>query len=299
MGARAVPQLILGLVLAIWSTAVLAHHAGAQTVWSEILALLLAASGVIYAVGVAKLWCKAGLGRGIRRVEVTRFAASWLVLAIALSAPVDALSDRSFAAHMAEHELLMVIAAPLLVMSRPLAAFAWAMPARVARTVKVLAGGIWRPLTTPVGAWSTHAVALWLWHIPVLFAAAQADPTLHVLQHACFFVSALLFWWIVLASTGRAGVAMLALFTTMLHTSALGMLITFAPEPWYPPEESILGFTALEDQQLGGLIMWVPGGLVYVAAGLAVVAGWLTGQRARAQVCYGENTILSSRKSRA
>lgn len=293
------PQLIFGLTLVFCSTAVLAHHAGAETAWSEVLALLLGTSAVIYGMGVTKLWRKAGLGRGIRRREVTRFAAGWLILAIALSAPVDALSERSFAAHMAEHELLMVIAAPLLVMSRPLAAFAWAMPTRIVRTVTVLTGGIWRPLTTPVGAWGTHAAALWLWHIPVLFAAAQADPTLHVLQHACFFVSALLFWWIVLASPGSAGIAMLLLFTTMLHTSALGMLITFAPGPWYPPEKSILGFTALEDQQLGGLIMWVPGGLVYVAAGLAVAAGWLAGQRAREQVFYRDNTILSSRDSRA
>jgi len=270
-------QLIAGLALAFCSTAVLAHQADAESAWPEVLALLLATSGVIYAVGVAKLWRKAGRGRGVRRGEVMRFAAGWLVLAIALSAPVDTLSEHSFAVHMAQHEFLMVVAPPLLVMSRALPAFAWAVPVRIVRTLTMLAGGSWRALTTPVGAWSAHAAALWLWHIPAMFAAAQADPTLHVLQHACFFVSALLFWWIVLASPGRTGVAMLSLFTTMMHTSALGMLITFAPRPWYVPAEAATwGFTGLEDQQLGGLIMWVPGGLVYVAAGLAVAAGWLT-----------------------
>ena len=76
---------------------------------------------------------------------------------------------------------------------------------------------------------------------------------------------------------------MLSVFTTMLHTGALGALLTLAPHPWYlaPTQPTVLGLSALEDQQLGGLIMWVPGSLAYLVAGLVLVAGWLSPVRAR------------------
>jgi cytochrome c oxidase assembly factor CtaG len=190
---------------------------------------------------------------------------------------------------MLQHELLMVVVAPLLVLARPLEAWAWALPAATRRALAAFSRGrvvrsAWRALTTPIGAWSVHALALWIWHLPLLFVAALSDPALHVLQHACFFASALAFWWAVFGRGLRApdAASVACLFTTMLHTSALAALLTFAPSAWYahgvvPP----FGLTTLEDQQLGGLVMWVPGGLAYVVAGLAIVGSWLTASRAR------------------
>jgi putative membrane protein len=253
--------------------------------WPTVLATLLAASVVLYAVGVARLWRRAGVGRGIRRVEVARFSGGWLLLAAALAPPMDSLADRSFAVHMVQHELLMVAAAPLLVLSRPLQALVWALPARVRSKVAFVPRGPWRVLTAPASAWSVHALALWAWHIPLLFLAALANPPLHVLQHTCFFLSAFAFWWVVLGRRVPDATAVACLFTTMLHTSALAVLLTFAPAPWYAQDAPIpFGLTALEDQQLGGLVMWVPGAAAYVVAGLSIVAGWLRQESAQREV---------------
>ena len=108
---------------------------------------------------------------------------------------------------------------------------------------------------------------------------------LHVLQHACFFVSAFAFWWAVFGRRAPDATWVACLFTTMLHTSALAVLLTFAPVPWYAHDAAIpLGLTALEDQQLGGLVMWVPGAFAYVVAKLAIIAGWLRQPRAHRNV---------------
>lgn len=248
------------------------------------LVLLLVAAGGLYALGLMRLWKKAGTGRGIRKRDAICFAAGWLALVAALLTPLDALAARSFMLHMVQHELLMVVAAPLIVVSRPLEAWAWALPRKASRGLTALARV--PVLTEPRGAWCFHAAALWLWHLPLLFHAALADYALHVLQHASFFVSALAFWWAVFGRAARVpdGMSIALLFTTMLHTGALGALITFAPTPWYADRSvaPLFGFTALEDQQLGGLVMWVPGGFAYLIVGLAIVARWLARPEPRA-----------------
>ncbi|HEY2818080.1 MAG TPA: cytochrome c oxidase assembly protein [Casimicrobiaceae bacterium] len=272
----------LALVLACFSCDSAAHGAaGNETGWTLTLALLLSTSAVGYAIGVRRLWRRAGAGRGVRGGHVLRFALGWLVLAVALLSPIDAFADRSFAVHMLQHELLMLVAAPLFVLARPLEAWTWALPQRMRRRAANVAHaswarGGWHAMTSQSGAWCLHASALWIWHVPMLFIAAAANPSLHVLQHTCFLGSALLFWWSVLrdrAGSHAAG-AVLAVFTTMLHTSALGTLLTLAAHPSYiaPGQTTTLGLTALEDQQLGGLIMWVPGSLAYLVAALSIVA---------------------------
>jgi putative membrane protein len=115
----------------------------------------------------------------------------------------------------------------------------------------------------------------------VLFQATLDSEIVHTLQHLSFLGSALLFWWALIH--GREGLlgygaAALYLFTTSVHSGVLGALITFARDVWYPAyarSTESWGLTPLEDQQLGGLIMWIPAGLVYVFAGLMLVAGWM------------------------
>jgi cytochrome c oxidase assembly factor CtaG len=252
--------------------------------WSfePFLTTLLVASALLYARGIGSLWRRAGAGRGIRKLEASRFTLGWIMLALALLSPIDGVAERSFGVHMIQHELLMVVAAPLLVLGRPLEAWAWAFPPALKRSLAGLthAPGLrlaWDWITEPAGAWTFHALALWAWHLPLLFAAALASQTLHVLQHACFFGSALAFWWSVFGRAGREpdGASIASLFTTMLHTGLLGALLTFAPSAWYASQPAFLGLTPLEDQQLGGLVMWVPGSLAYLVAGLAIVARWL------------------------
>jgi putative membrane protein len=201
---------------------------------------------------------------------------------------------------MVQHELLMVVAAPLLVLARPIEAWTWALRQAWRRAL----GGVarlgplraaWRTSTEPIGAWTLHAVVLWAWHMPVLFEGALANEGVHVAQHACFFVSALFFWWSLFArGARRGGVSVASLFTTMMHTSALGALLTFAPTPWYAhyADTAAFGLSALEDQQLGGLVMWVPGGLAYLVAGLTVVAASLGRPHAGSQTLQKLRSIV-------
>ena len=269
--------------------AAFAHHpgSGAAPGWDTWtfepwVSVLLAAAALLYAVGVARLWRRAGAGRGITGAHVRRFAGGWLTLVAALVSPLDAMGGALFSVHMVQHELLMVLAAPLLVTARPLEAWTWGLAPRWRRLIGDLFHArawqaSWRVAVDPLGAWLIHAVILWVWHVPALFGAALAHDGWHALQHASFLASALLFWWSVFAASARSGAGLASVFTTMLHTGGLGALLTFAPSPWYPHYDGTLayGLTALEDQQLGGLVMWVLGALPYFAVGLAIVARWL------------------------
>ena len=212
------------------------------------------------------------------------FFMGWLALAIALVTPLHAAGERSFAAHMAEHELLMLVAAPLLVLSRPVGIALWAFPHRA--RVALSRGGhaaspVWTFVTAPIVATLAQAAVLWLWHAPRLFDLALADPGWHIVQHLCFLVSALLFWWSILAGRGRthAGLAVGCLFFTATVSGALGALMALSNSPWYAGYANsgldAFGLMPAEDQQLAGLLMWVPGGLVHAAAGLALLAGKL------------------------
>jgi len=285
MGTVAVLRLTLAAFLLAAPSLARAHHAdeSLRSAGNELLvAVLLATSLALYALGLARLWERAGVGRGITRSQAVRFGLGWLALYAALLTPIDTGGERLFCVHMVQHELLMVVAAPLLVLGRPLEAWAWGLPpswrvrsAHVAR-VSVL-GRLWYALCEPLGAWCVHFVALWAWHVPRFFAAALESEVVHVLQHASFLASALFFWWAVFGRGVRRpdGASMALVFSTMMHTSALGALLTFAPTPWYPHYVGTTLLSPVEDQQLGGLVMWVPGGLSYLAAGLWIVAGWL------------------------
>ena len=249
------------------------------------VAVPLVTSGLLYAIGLARLWRRAGRGRGITGAQAARFATGWLLLVASLMSPLDALGEWLFSAHMVQHELLMAVAAPLLVLGRPLEAWTWAMPATWRPTLGRIGHARalrapWRLLTDPLGAWTVHAIALWAWHVPPFFRAALAHPALHAVQHACFLGTALLFWWAVFGRGVRqpGGSSLAGLYTTMMHSGALGALLTFAPTVWYgyaAERTEAFRLTPLEDQQLGGLVMWGPGGLAYLVASLFIVAAWM------------------------
>lgn len=248
---------------------------------------LLAISIGLYGVGFVRLDRRGAAGRAARRMQAAAFGAGWSALALVLLSPLGALSAALFSAHMVEHEAMMLVCAPLVILGRPLGIMLWAFPhaARVAfgRAVRSRQwAACWGRLASPLSAWMLHAAALWLWHVPALFEAAVADPVVHTLQHASFLLTALLLWHgIVGAGATRhgSGSAMLSLFTTMVHTGALGALIALAPGIWYPSyieSASALGIDPLHDQQLGGLIMWIPGAVAYLAGALAVASRWVS-----------------------
>lgn len=248
----------------------------------------LVLGGALYILGLVRLWRHAGAGRGVHARRALAFATAWLVTAAALVGPLDALAARLFSAHMLQHEALMVVAAPLFVIGRPLGAWAWALPLAGRRALgRLFHRPAWRTpwlvVTGPLAAWIVHALALWLWHLPAWFEAALASEGIHALQHASFLLAALLYWWSVLGlgAQRNRGAAMASLFTTMIHTSALGALLALSPVAWYPSYGGgtlAFGLDPLEDQQLGGLVMWIPAGFAYVACGLATAAQWLQRQ---------------------
>lgn len=282
----------------VWEHAAFAHHVAGHEAgfWQPdwpVLAILTA-SLWFYSRGVQHLWRTASPGRGVSRGEVACFIAGWLVVAAALMPPIHTLGEMLFSVHMVEHELLMAAAAPLLVLGRPLIAFLWALPQPARRDLGSLSRGqavrrVWLFGTSAFVAWAIHAIALWIWHLPALFEAALASDLVHSLQHLCFLGAALLYWTSLLHrrhdAEGR-GVAVISLFATTLHSSILGALLTLGTVAWYPlygGRSAAWGLTAIEDQQLAGLVMWVPGGLVYMVAALALAAMWLRESETRAR----------------
>jgi putative membrane protein len=246
----------------------------------------LALSAWLYARGLRQLWRRAGVGAGVRTWEAWCYAGGWFALVIALVSPLHPWGRVLFAAHMTQHEILMLIAAPLLVLGRPMAVFLMALPPGPAQDLARASNAptwqsVWQSISNPFSAWLIHAAALWLWHIPALFQATIDNDLIHTLQHVSFLLSALLFWWAVMHGRQKAvayGMGVIYMFTTAMHSGLLGVLITFAATPLYPAyllTTQSWGLTPLEDQQLGGLIMWVPAGFVYVVAALALFAGWL------------------------
>lgn len=224
---------------------------------------------------------------GAYQRQATLFASGWLVMAGALVTPLHAAGERSFAAHMFEHELLMLVAAPLLVLSRPVGIALWALPQRWRMALAALPRRgwfrwAWASIGDPVPATVLQILALWLWHAPVLFDRALQDNGWHIAQHASFVATALLFWNAVLDARvvhGRSAVAIACLFVTAVVGGALGALMALSSSPWYEGYRSLgmspWGLTPVQDQQLAGLLMWVPGGLVHLLAALALLWRWL------------------------
>jgi putative membrane protein len=240
----------------------------------------LAVAALLYAAGAAVLWRRRG--HAVRFWHGVAFNSGWLTLAAALVSPIHWLGERLFTFHMIEHEIVMAISAPLLVLAKPIGTLLWGLPSRLRATAGAWAGhpaarAVWNWLTAGRNATLLHGVAIWLWHAPVFFDAAVANVTIHRLQHLSFLATGLLFWWSVLRRCDY-GVASWNLFITMLHTSVLGALMTLAPHVLYRTQtmhSAEWGLLPLQDQQLAGVIMWIPAGTVYAGAALALAALWI------------------------
>jgi putative membrane protein len=207
-----------------------------------VLALLLAA--------LAFGWWQ---GRRPSLQETRLFATGWMLLFLLFVSPLCALTSALFAARVAHHLVMIGVAVPLLVLSLPCRA----------------------PLLPAGAAALLHALILWFWHAPMPYTAALASDLLFWLMQVTLFGTAWLFWQAVLAPRAASVGILLALLGTVVQMGLLGALITFAPEPLYPPHfltTAPFGLSALEDQQLGGLIMWVPSILPYLIAALALMA---------------------------
>jgi len=274
----AAPALGAGTPGDIWSVAALA--AGGWSVRPEVAAPLLIAA-CAYAVGWWRLRRRGG------SVPAGRVAASGgglLSVFVALSSPLDQMAHASFAAHMVQHLLLIVAAAPLLLLADPFAALFWALPAPVrVGAGRLLRPGtplrrLWRGLTVVSVAWLAHVGAIWFWHLPIAYDAAVADRVVHDLEHLVFFVTAVLFWWPIvqpaprlrarLSHSGRVVYLILA----AMQGALLGLLLAMSPQTWYR------SYPNAEDQSFGGLVMWGIGGAVDMLAVLILIGRYLVSQ---------------------
>jgi putative membrane protein len=277
----------------------LAHAlVGPDGVWGAwpfdpLVVLGVATAAVLYAVGYRRLR-RAGRSSARRAVA---FWAGLAVIAVALVSPLDPLARTLFSAHMAQHLLLMVVAAPLLVVGRPVATSLAALPAapkRTAARARAAVAFVPRALRRPLVAFGVLAVATWTWHAPTLYEAALANAPVHALEHASFVFASMLAWSVALHS-GRRDVLnafgrALFLVACALQGALLGALLVFASAPLYAAHgggPELWGLTALEDQQLAGAVMWIPPSAVYLAAIAVVLVGAFRAMERRADGADG------------
>jgi putative membrane protein len=219
----------------------------------------------------------------------------------ALVSPIDHLSDEFLlSAHMVQHLLLLLAAPPLWLLGIPPDWFANV-------SLKGWPGGLWRRLTRTVAAFLIFNAVLWAWHIPALYDAALLNESVHIFEHLTFLAAAVIGWWPVLGCLPAAAprssypAQIFYLFAMMLSSTALGAYISLARSPIYPfyinappvlnglvlpaltPGPRLWGLSVMDDQQLAGLVMWMPGNMIYFIALMAVVALWMHEQERQAQ----------------
>lgn len=223
--------------------------------------------------------------------RIGAFLAGAAAVATALLPPLDVLASRYLSAHMGQHLLLTLVAAPLLVLGAPLLPLLRALPARVRRAAARLGGralgaaGGWGSGRWLVAATAASVLTLWTWHLPALYQAALRSPALHALQHTLFLVTALAFWWSVAgaARRGAHGAGIAAVFLSGLIGGTLAALVTFSPRLWYPLYTAgAWRMSPLEDQHVAGAMMWVSGGVVHGVAAAVLFVGWLAMSERRA-----------------
>lgn len=214
-----------------------------------------------------------------RFLNVVCFSLGMLVLFICLISPLDALSSQLASAHMTQHMTIMTIAAPLIAFGSPTLIISLGFPGigqALRRRLRLMGKPLYRTSANGLSlSWFLYALTMWGWHYPLLYEAALQNRFVHDLQHISFFGAALLFWKPIVDPLHRprtnGGLAVLYLFTTTLHATILGVFMTVAPTAWYPHYDGLTefwGLTTLEDQQLAGLIMWMPACFAYAAVSI-------------------------------
>jgi putative membrane protein len=211
-----------------------------------------------------------------------------VALGLALLSPLDALSGALASAHMVQHLLLLLVAAPLLALSAPSSAILRGSPLALRR-----ASGHWRRrlglthgnlgvLRHPAAVWLSSVGVIWFWHAAGPYDATLDNQPLHVLEHASFLVTAVLFWQVVVGVRGAArvsgGLGVLLVFAMAMQSVFLSVLLTFARTPWYSGYAQTTapwGLDPLTDQRLAGVIMWIPAGGIYLVVALALLVAWI------------------------
>jgi len=243
----------------------------------------LALTGVVYARGWRGL--RARSRERFPRWRLAAFLAGLASVALAVASPLDAAADRTLAAHMVQHLVLLVVAPPLLLAGAPLVPIVRGLPRGLVRALvrPLLRSPLPRMLTDPRVDWLVIALVMWAWHVPAAFELALHSELWHAVEHACFLAGGLLFWWpVVQPWPSRRRLARWALLPYLLladlQNTALAAVLTFASAPLYPSYAASLGArAALDDQVLAGVVMWVPMSIAYLVPAAVVTVRLLRG----------------------
>jgi cytochrome c oxidase assembly factor CtaG len=211
------------------------------------------------------------------------FHSGTLMLLLALISPLDKLGDEYlFSAHMLQHLFMMFVTPPLWLMGSP----AWLINFILPKQLVALATWI----TRPVAAFFVFTSAMYIWHVPALYNLSQANEGVHIFEHLMYIGASLIGWWPVASQAGSiiskppAPVSMLYLFLMTIPCTALAAILTFSSQPLYPlyvEAPRIIGLSVLEDQHMGGLLMWLPTHMVLLLALGITFFKWLSGNENR------------------
>ncbi len=238
--------------------------------WSTVIGLVCLA--LLYEWGARR----AGIGYGISHVRRLSYYSALAVIFLSLNGWLHDLSDwYLFSAHMVQHLLLTLLVPPLLLAGVPGSMLRPLLRNRVVASTA-------RVLTRPKVCFATFNLVVALWHLPVFYNAAVDSHAIHIVQHLMFMVAAVMLWWPILSQLPELPrlsypMQMLYLFLTTLPMSVVAVLITYSGNllyPGYAAAPRILGITPMEDQLIGGLIMWIPGGLVFLAVISVIFFRW-------------------------
>lgn len=255
--------------------------------WDPLVVAGIVIAAGWYAAGLVRLRRRLGGNRLLGNREAGAYSLGLLTIASALLSPIDSIAEQLFWVHMVQHMLLLIVAAPLLVSGRPAVAFLWAFgPGGRKRVGRAWIGCGLRAGVTglmhPIVVWCLFCGAFVFWHFPVPYQWALRDETAHTFEHLSFLVTALMFWSLVVEPSGRrrlsGGTTLVFVATAAIVSGLPGALITLAPRPLYPVYAdgvAAWGMTLLQDQQLAGIVMWIPGGFAYLFAVASVFMKWL------------------------
>ena len=238
----------------------------------------------LYLYAVGPLRRRYRLADSVSRRQVVVFISGMLLIFLALASPLDELGDEYlFSAHMLQHLVLTMIGPPMLLLGTP----GWLIEPLLRRRTVLRIG---KALTYPAVAFLLFNVNFWLWHAPSLYNATLSDENLHIFEHLLFLITATLYWWPVFSPVEEGlprlslGGQILYIFLGGMPSVALGAGLTFLP-PLYAPyiQQSVRawGISPAADQQLGGLIMWVPLNIAYIVVVSVLFIRWMQQQDAK------------------
>ena len=250
--------------------------------------MMLISQGALYSYLIYVARSDGRWGTDVRWSHVIYFALGLILIFVALVSPIDSLSNIAlFSAHMVQHILLMLLASACLLLGTP---GYWIRALYDLPVFKRLLPIVTQPLIILI----TFNVVMWIWHVPALYEGALRNPNVHIVEHLMFLAFGVLMWLPVIHDVPPGHVLsyparMAYLFACMVSSSILGAIFTFAPKivfPFYGNAPLAFGLAPITDQQLAGLIMWVPGSGVFFVAILAVFAAWLNSEDRKAKAQY-------------